>query len=160
MSDAGTFPNPPDQVILAGDHTDDDGTLLGEWGQENPWPPTPDELPTSVAPTVETPVRTHNRLTARTLTVRVSQNAVMILQPDVTRVKLYLQFIAPTNPAAYVRIADDNAKVQMDIGSAEFVSGAYVLSLSDFTGALYAMVPAGDGAQDYGMTISMLAVTK
>ena len=157
------FPNYIDEdrpVVLAGDTTDDDGQVLDDlFKPEDPWGLAPSELPRGPRETLHAPRPLTRLITATFPNIRASQGSVMILPPDPDRISLTITVTTvATDSAAYVRLSDDLGKTQMDQGAA----GVYptVIQSIPHTGALYAQVPVGDGLKDYGMFVSVVAVTK
>lgn len=156
------FPNDIDHdgpVILAGDATDDDGEVRDSmFLPGDPYGLPAKDLPTGPAPALTKP-RPLTRLVTGTVTLRASQGAVQVLPPDPDRAELSLGVtVAATDGGTYLRVSDDPGKVQMDQGGAALFP-AWIPPIHH-TGAVFAQVPTGDGAKDYGMTVTYVAVTR
>lgn len=147
--------------ILAGDWHDDDGQVIASLTREDAFPPEPKDLPRAEPVTLDAPKRI-NRLNTTSASPRASFGAVLLLAADPERVSLTLSVeTVATNPATYLLFADDPGKVQGFESSAfRLYTGRSPFTIRDYTGPVWVRVPVGDGAQDYGVNVSAMAVSR
>lgn len=154
--------------VLAGDHHDDDGTVLDSLVQEQSEAPARTELPREtptqrVVPTVPAPTR----MFTTTLTTPMGGYGapVMLMPADPWRKHLYITFNTDNNTKDQFLIGDSPSNVQNIATSfLNFCqSGALgsIFTIDDYTGAIWVAFTSSDGrpVTNRALTISAMAIS-